>query len=98
MPWRTQDAGLGRNRRGCFNSATALMPWRTGPRVVRPGEHLRGLQFGHGFDAVEDVGAGGPRPTPAGRFNSATALMPWRTEKGGGEEAAGRRFNSATAL
>jgi hypothetical protein len=37
----------------CFNSATALTPWRTqhhGRRVPA----AKALQFGHGTDAVED--------------------------------------------
>ncbi len=35
-----------------FNSATAVMPWRS-PVMIRVREHKGKLQFGHGCDAVE---------------------------------------------
>src|SRR2546423_1343666 len=37
----------------CFNSATALTPWRTSECPERP-RRPPALQFGHGTDAVED--------------------------------------------
>ena len=81
----------------CFNSATAVMPWKT-PSVAVDRVHRLVLQFGHGGDAVENGGIGGSTGLPFGRFNSATAVMPWKT--GLRPEAAGNqlRFNSATAV
>src|SRR5262245_1064382 len=57
------------------------------------------LQFGHGTDAVDDVGCGGGTPPAPPSFNSATALTPWMTCPWRTMRTAGSRsFNSATAL
>src|SRR5437588_342460 len=52
-PWRTGDDRASPARGGCFNAATAMTPWRTQlPSAYR--RPRRGLQCGHGDDAVEN--------------------------------------------
>ncbi len=45
------------------------------------------LQWGHGDEAVEDVGLAVGNPAATIRFNGATAMKPWKTPS--------RRFNIA---
>src|SRR5437016_1705192 len=54
------------------------MPWRTRKCSSATSRRER-LQFGHGFDAVEDDPQTKKAPADLPCFNSATALMPWRT-------------------
>ena len=62
----------------CFNSATAVMPWKTHFAASGHRRRRRRLQFGHGGDAVENRESwAGDRKTLC--FNSATAVMPWKT-------------------
>src|SRR2546426_394836 len=61
-----------------FNSATALTPWKTA-EAKEEREAAKGLQFGHGADAVEDESREIVMQRWRERFNSATALTPWKT-------------------
>src|SRR5437879_2568343 len=56
QPWRTGRRPDAELTRGCFNSATAMQPWRTQPiRVILA--CMKSLQFGHGHAAVENMNA-----------------------------------------
>jgi|SRR6185437_1871436 len=84
-------------KQSCFNSATAVMPWR--PRIH--GDHLRRssmLQFGHGGDAVE---TGSSIPPSFVRlwlqFGHGGDAVETSFRSGRGP-LAGSRFNSATAV
>ena len=80
-----------------FNSATAVMPWKTfldGSKRIVP----------NGFNSATAVM---PWKTPSWRshrpcrwlrFNSATAVMPWKTGTGELIQADIEGFNSATAV
>src|SRR5947199_154503 len=57
------------------------MPWRT-KDVASVLQDWVELQFGHGFDAVEDARNRRPRRPGPCSFNSGQALMPWRTVQG----------------
>ena len=82
---------------GCFNSATALQPWKL-PRSALSATRRQELQFGHGSSAVETVRTPAPAPTAAAGFNSATALQPWKPLGARPKQRGLRCFNSATAL
>src|SRR5437763_1721558 len=65
MPWVTSRNSPSTPGGGCFNSATAVMPWVT----VGMGNHeatIEQLQFGHGGDAGGDALSRdrGPRKKP----------------------------------
>ena len=80
----------------CFNSATALEPWRTAFDFTTT-QKTSLLQFGHGVGAVENPhssSSNGRRQC----FNSATALEPWRTDLISNCSVSSIGFNSATAL
>ena len=63
-------------RRGGFNSATVVTPWKLEAGEIAEPREL-GLQFGHGCDAVETPAPpiGGARGSS---FNSATVVTPWK--------------------
>ncbi len=54
------------------------MPWRS-TACQTPGFGSKGLQFGHGCDAVEMYGSEENHFRICAGFNSATAVMPWRS-------------------
>ena len=81
----------------CFNSATALKPWRTS-RSWRPERTRHQLQFGHGlkpwrtrgeFENLCDEAVASIRPRLEAVENAACRRRPSSTT---------RRFNSATAV
>ncbi len=53
-PWVTFSRGNFALRNPAFNSATAVTPWVTYSWSSRH-KNVRGLQFGHGGDAVGDL-------------------------------------------
>ena len=84
--------------RSCFNSATALKPWRTSNPFLFL-ERAIELQFGHGVEAVENLIVTLTSRATLACFNSATALKPWRTPPPFDPDWSWRScFNSATAL
>ena len=86
------------NRWRSFNSATAVMPWKTPPSSPMSPSGLPPLQFGHGGDAVENGFVGPKMGHGYSGFNSATAVMPWKTRIVLMRAPPFRGFNSATAV
>ncbi len=96
-PWKHLCQGNSMTILTSFNSATALRPWKR--RVCSCCElERKGLQFGHGIEAVETRRLFRRLPERE-RFNSATALRPWkRDDSPPGYRAEHESFNSATAF
>ena len=99
-PWKTRSR---RSRRAIRVMQASMGPRRWGrgrrPRPSGTRTEARGLQWGHGAGAVEDVRAPRSGSRHARRFNGATALGPWKTRAAAPAEARDAAgFNGATAL
>ncbi len=84
-PWRTLAKLLALyGKEPCFNAATAFKPWRTSPDEFLSRWAGRGLQCGHGLQAVENAAQRGlavgqrvasMRPRPSSRGERPRAIL-----------------------